>query len=340
MKIILSSLLVCFLAISSFAQNADSATFYFAKAKNEIDAKHYAVASKLLDKATIHNPSMVEAFLLNGKVNMEMSRVYEAGQYFNKAHELQPSNSIVTEQLMLFNFNNGQSQKAIALAQQCGSCAQVEKVLGMSYYKAEDYGKAEKYLNTAIQKNDNDAQVIYTLGRTYLELENEKKAIPLFEKAIALEPGKNNWMNELGLIYYNQSNYKNAVKYFNLAAEAGLVKNNDFIENLAFAQLYTGDADNAMKNLNVILEKKPNNTQLMNDIAFAMYSTKRYEGAIEYYQKLLTVNPKDASSLFMAGMTFQKMGQKEKGQKICDKAIEMDPSLAKNRQKQDMPMGL
>jgi hypothetical protein len=39
-------------------------------------------------------------------------------------------------------------------------------------------------------------------------------------------------------------------------------------------------------------------------------------------------------------MVFQKKGQKEKGQKICDKAIEMDPSLAKNRQKKDVPMGL
>lgn len=340
MKIILSSLLVCFLAISSFAQNTDSASYYYNKAKNEIDAKHYAVASRLLDKATKQNPTMIDAFLLNGKISMEMSRVYEAGQYFNKAYELQPSNSIVIEQLMLFNFNNGQSKKAIALAQQCSNCSQVEKVLGMSYYKSEEYGKAEKYLNTAIQKNDKDAQLVYTLGRTYLELENEKKAIPLFEKAIALEPERNNWMNELGLIYYNQSDYKNAVKYFNMALKSGLIQNNDFLENLAFAQLYTGDADNAMKNLNIIQEKKPNNTQLMNDIAFAMYSTKRYEGAIEYYQKLLTLNPKDASSLFMAGMTFQKMGQKEKGQKICDKAIEMDPSLAKNRQKQEMPMGL
>jgi hypothetical protein len=42
----------------------------------------------------------------------------------------------------------------------------------------------------------------------------------------------------------------------------------------------------------------------------------------------------------MAGMSFQKKGQKEKGQKICDKAIEMDPSLARYRQKKDMSMGL
>jgi hypothetical protein len=34
------------------------------------------------------------------------------------------------------------------------------------------------------------------------------------------------------------------------------------------------------------------------------------------------------------------LGQKEKGQKICDHAIEMDPSLAKYRQKNQMPKGL
>jgi hypothetical protein len=55
---------------------------------------------------------------------------------------------------------------------------------------------------------------------------------------------------------------------------------------------------------------------------------------------LLELNPKDATSLFMAGMVFQKKGEKEKGQKICDKAIEMDPSLTRNRQKKDIPMGL
>jgi hypothetical protein len=53
---------------------------------------------------------------------------------------------------------------------------------------------------------------------------------------------------------------------------------------------------------------------------------------------LLTLNPKDAQALFMAGMTFQKKGDKQKGQKICDKAIEMDPSLASHRQKQELPM--
>ena len=189
-----------------------------------------------------------------------------------------------------------------------------------------------------IIKNDKDAEAAYTLGRTYLELENEKNAIAQFQKAISLDPSRNVWAYELGLIYYNQDDYKNALKYFTLAGDAGYSKTNDYYENLGFAQLYTGDTQKGMTTLAGIIQRKPNNTELLSNIAQAMYDTKHYDEAVNYYEKLLTINPKDASSLFMAGMTFQKKGDKEKGQKICDKAIEMDPSLASHRQKKELPM--
>jgi len=54
----------------------------------------------------------------------------------------------------------------------------------------------------------------------------------------------------------------------------------------------------------------------------------------------MELNPKDSKALYMAGMTFQKQGQKEKGQAICDKAIAMDPSLAEKRQKKGDQFGL
>jgi len=42
-------------------------------------------------------------------------------------------------------------------------------------------------------------------------------------------------------------------------------------------------------------------------------------------------------ALYQAGLCFQKMGQKDKGQAMCDQAIELDPSLAGLRQKQMSP---
>ena len=340
MKNIILTLVLCLPACFLFSQNIDSAQFYFNKGIKEKNARLFAVAAKDFDKAIQFNQNYTDAYVENGKVNLEMRKIDAALGDFTKAYQLQPTNNEVVKQLSTLYFNNRQFQKAIDLAQKCSNCSDADRIIGMSYYNLEDYGKAETLLQKAVNKNDKDAEAAYTLGRTYLELENEKSAIPQFQKAITIEPSRNEWMYELGLIYYNQNDYKNALKYFNMAGDSGYNKSNDFYENLGFAQLYTGDVQNGIKTLTEVLNKKPNNRELLNNIANAMYETKRYDAALLYFQKLLELNPKDASSLFMAGMAFQKKGDKEKGQKICDKAIEMDPSLARNRQKKDMPMGL
>lgn len=340
MKNLTITALLCFFVNLLFSQNSDSAQYYFKKGSEEAAIGHLAVAAKNFDKAIYLNPGFTEAYLANGKVNASMSRIYEANQNIVKAYELAPSNPEVIKEFTILSFNNHQFQKAIELAQKCTLCTDADRILGMSYYRTEDYGKAADFLQKALSKNDKDAEAAYTLGRTYLELENEKSAIQQYQKAITIDATKGGWMYELGLIYYNQNDYQNALRYFNKAAENGYNKTNDFYENYGFAQIYTGDAENGSKTLNRILERKPNNKELINNIANAMYETKRYEDALVYFQKLLQLNGNDASSLFMTGMTFQKMGQKEKGQKICDKAIEMDPSLARNRQKKDMPVGL
>ena len=125
-----------------------------------------------------------------------------------------------------------------------------------------------------------------------------------------------------------------------MAADSGYNKSNDFYENYGFAQLYNGNTEDGIKTLNIILERKPNNKELLNNMAHAMYDAKNYKEALEYFKKLLDINPKDAPSLFMAGLTLQKLGEKEKGKKICDNAIAMDPSLNRYRQKMEMPGGL
>ena len=49
---------------------------------------------------------------------------------------------------------------------------------------------------------------------------------------------------------------------------------------------------------------------------------------------------KDAKAMYQAGMCFQKKGDKDRGMGLCDKAIEIDPSLASMRKQQMMGAGL
>lgn len=333
-------MLVCLLCSFTFAQNADSARFYYNKGIKENMAGLYAVAAKDFDKAIVFNPQYTDAYIANGKNNLSMRKIAEAQENFDKAYQLDSKNQDVVSQLMSLSFNNHQFQKAIDLAQKCSNCDNVSHIFGLSYYNLEDYGKAEKYLMDALSKNEKDAEAAYTLGRTYLELEEEKKAIAPFEKAVALEPTRSQWQYELGLLYFSQNDFKNSLKYFDLAATNGYNRTSDFYENYGFAQIYTGDAENGIKTLNIVMERKPNNKELLNNIAHAFYDTKKYNDALDYFTKILNLNPQDATTLYMAGMTFQKLGQKEKGEKICDKAISMDPSLSRYRQKSEMPQGL
>ncbi len=331
---------ITFVAQLSFSQNKDSAQFYFKKGVEENTAKLYAVAAKDFEKAIHFNPDFIDAYIDNGKVNLSMRIIGKAQENFQKAYELDPKNNEVIYQLATLTFNNHQFQKAIDLAQKCVNCDNASFILGMSYYNLEDYGKAEQYLKDALVKDDKNAQAAYTLGRTYLELENEKSAILQYRKAIELEPATSQWSYELGLIFYNQNDFKSALKYFDLAANNGYNKTNDFYENYGFAQLYSGDSESGIKTLNTVMERKPNNKELLSNIAHALYDSKKYNDALVYFQKLLDLNPKDAQSLYMCGMVFQKTGQKEKGQKLCDNAISIDPSLRKYRQKNEMPGGL
>ena len=324
----------------ALSQTNDSAVYFYQKGVEEKTAKRYLVASNNFDKAVKLNPKYTAAFIENGYANLEMRKTDLAISNFTKANELEPANNQAINELMNLFYSYRQYEKAVDFAQRCKSCANAEKVLAMSYYRQEDYAKAEKALKAIINKNPNDAELNYTLGRTYLEMEQEKNAIYFYEKAVQIDTTKNAWLQELGLLYYNAGNYKNAIVYFNKAAANGFNKSNDFNENLGYAYIYAGQFEAGEKILLDLLARKPGNKDILRDIAQTYYDRKLYDKSLEFCQKLIELDAKDAKALYQAGLCFQKKGEKDRGQAMCDKAIEMDPSLAKMRSKKEMPGGL
>ena len=324
---------------TSFSQKTDSAEIYFQKGIEEKTAKHFLLASKNFDKAIRFNPQYKEAYLENGYVNLEMHKTDDAKVNFTKVYELDPANSAAIKELMELSYNYRQFAKARELATKCTNCQGAEKIIGLSAYQQDDYGAAVKSLTAYLAKNPTDAEATYTMARSYLDMEEYKTAVPYYNKAIMLDGEKNTWMYELGLLYFNNNDYKNAVVFFNKAAEKGYPQSNDFNENLGYANIYAGNFEAGEKVLLSILEKKPGNKELLRDIAEAYYNNKMYDKSLGYCQQLMTMDIKDGKALYQAGMCFQKKGQVEKGQKMCDHAIELDPSLAGMRQK-SMSAGL
>jgi tetratricopeptide (TPR) repeat protein len=88
-----------------------------------------------------------------------------------------------------------------------------------------------------------------------------------------------------------------------------------------------------------LLRLRPSDKNLMYTVAEAYYNAKKYDDAISYYDEVLRMDKQSADALYMIGMSYQKKGEKQKGMQLCDKAIEMDPSLQSLKQKKEMPGG-
>lgn len=326
-----ASLLLCG-STPIYAQQ-DSAQHYFNKGTEEKNAKRWMVAAKHYDKAIQFNPKFKEAYLENGYANLEMRRTDVAKGHFMKVLDIEPGNASAIKELTELFFSYRQYEKAIEYAQKCTTCPNAGRIIGQSQYELEDYAAAVKTLLGVIAKNPADAEAQYAIGRSYLEMEEYKSAIPYYAKAIELDKTRNVWMYELGLQYYNMNDFKNALDQFTKAAESGYPKGNDFNENVGYCQIYTGNFEAGEKTLLEIYAKKPGNKDILRDIAEIYYQRKLYDKSLDFCQKLLEMDKNDGKALYQAGLCFQKKGQTDRGQQMCDKAIEMDPSLASLRQK-------
>ena len=185
--LLLSALCMMNVAVSQ----SDSAQYFYKRGVDEKTARRYLVAAGYFDRAIKFDPKNVQSYIQHGEVDLEMRRIDAAQGNFTKAYSLEPSNPVVIKELTSLYFNNRQFQKAIDFAQKCSSCPDAERIIAMSYFNLEDYGKAIIGLQKALVKKPEDAEAAYTLARCYLEMEDYKKAIPAYQKAVSLDATRN-----------------------------------------------------------------------------------------------------------------------------------------------------
>ncbi len=328
------------LTFQVFAQNTDSAQYFYQKGLEEKTTERWKAASAYFDQAIALNPKFTAAYLEKGNVNLLMRNTDMALRSFVKVNELEPANLEVIKNLVTLFYNYHQYQKAIDFAAKCTGCQNMERTMALCYFRLEDYTSAERLLLKLVPHNPTDAELAYTLGKTYMEMELNAKAIPYYLKALQLDTAKATWLFELGMLYYATDNNKNAVVYFLKAKNNGFPVTNDFNENLGYAYIYSGEFDKGEKILQDILSKKRGNKEIMRDLAQIYYERKFYDKSLEFCQKLMELDVKDAKALYQAGLCFQKKGDRERGTKMCDRAIEMDPSLKGMKTKIETPEGL
>lgn len=342
MKNLLIILVITSITTAALAQSADSANYYYNKGEVEMKARRFREAEKNFNKSFQLDPKNLNNLIQLGTSLVEQRRYAEAREKFLKAEAIDSNNPQVIENLATLSLYGRKWEDAIRYGQKMkqlkiGKGANF--LIAKSYYEMENYGESIKHFQYAFKEDPKNAEIPYITGHCFMNMHNYRRAAGCFDEALALDSSNSTWMYEAGLAWYAVPDDKKALYWIEKAGEKGYKKTNDYMENLASAYLNVGQFEKGITTLKEILKNKPQDPELLYSIAEAYYKLKKYQEAIDYWDQALTINNKNANALYMIGMAYQKKGEVEKGRQLCDKAIQMDPSLSKLKEERKLPGG-
>ena len=333
--------IVLFLVLTSTVASAqaDSSKYFLQKGLDEKQKGRRMESLKNFEKGVKYDSSNKALLGELASAYMDLRKYYQAKETYKKLVNLGETSATNYKELLQLCFNLRSYDEAILYANYLKKAAPEEKVnyyLGKISYEQENYGDALKYLSAAAKDDPQNGEVSYMMGRSYADMQNYKQAIPFYQKAIEQDGSKYGWIYELGLICYANNNNADALKYIQLAGEKGYPKDNGYMQNLGIATLDAGKFDDGISILNELLKKRPSDLTLLDMVGQAYYDHGKYDDAMNNWDAILGYDKSNASALYMIGMCYMKKGEKGKGTQLCDKAIQMDPSLAAYKQKREM----
>lgn len=147
---------------------------------------------------------------------------------------------------------------------------------GAMYMKIGKYGKAEKYLNKAIETNPYNLDAYKDRGALYYSLGKYEEALKDFDYALTYEPINSSLLSARGAVLATMGNYKDS---FNTLADA--------------------------------LKLNPSNIAALNSMAGLYYLTGNFEKAEEIYSVSLEYQTTPEAYL-MRGKCYAQLGNMEK----------------------------
>ena len=199
---------------------------------------------------------------------------------------------------------------------------------GISYFARGEYDKAIIEFEKSIELDENHTESYYYLGQCYLqkgiiEYNNKnifkayslyrkanklaEQVIPRYKKIIEDNPEDLNSYLKLGYIYETRSivpfvnEYNEALEYY-----------------LKALDLATSSSSPSAGNTGIII-------YLNTRIGYIYYEKKNYSQAIEYLEKAEEMSPHNAEVAYYLGLSYDKIGKKEKARKFLSRVIELAP---------------
>ncbi len=198
--------------------------------------------------------------------------------------------------------------------------------LAKLYLYIEKHQEAFNYINEAIKINSGLAIPYFVKGLIYDDMGDTLRAIKQYQTAIERNPEFYDVYILLGL-KHSQLKDSLAITYYN---DAIRIKPQSIEAHYNLAMYYqdNGMFDKAIEEYNNILENidSLNYQATYNKGYLYLEYSVNYKKALKYFTKAYQINPNSPNGIYNLGLTYEKLGNKEKAKEFYNKVLRILPS--------------
>jgi len=306
---------------------------------------HFADGLVVAHEAQQINPYNAYIYGLMVDGNVEMGHYDSAVVYADKMVSVRPdltSYSRVSYLREIFGDYKG-SIEAMKMAVEAGGQGDehtewTRVQLASLYEKIGEFKSADTLYNVSLAYRPGYAYALAGLARTATAANDYSKAIAFLEKADSLV-SDNSIKSQLADVYRLARQDKKAnelenevVDDLNRDSKAGDkdVNIGHYADReLAYAYLKTGDKDKALDHALLEYNRRPDNIDVNETVAWVYYNRGEYAKAVPYMKVALKTNSKNPVLLCRAALIFDKAGDKATAKSLLAKTSVSNPYIDK-----------
>ena len=314
------------------------------KASLSLTQHHFSEGLAVAEHAVSVNSKNAFVYGLLCDANVELGRYPEAIKMADKMNEVRPDLRSYSRVSYLREIHGDLpgAIEAMQLAVQAGyiGLEQTEwarVTLGHLYETTGDLANAEKTYRMALQARPYYAYALAGLGRVEQARQNYPEAIKYLEQARSTMKDYA-FADELADLYQQNNQPAESKKMAReaismLASAADEADNNEAMghyadRELAYAYLKTGELDNALKHAKIEYDRRPDNIDVNETMAWVHYKRGEFAEAATYMKAARRTNSKSPVLLCRAGLIASRNGQAAEGQALIKEALAINPYLS------------
>ncbi|MDP8221484.1 MAG: tetratricopeptide repeat protein [Candidatus Stygibacter frigidus] len=256
------------------------------------------------------DPKNTQAFYYLGAISYIERNYDKAIEYFQQAHELDPTNDDILNQLSIVYTKTEMYEEAVAALEKMSDYSENPKIgmrVAQLYRDIEYYDMAQEAYENVIALTDTMDLAYQELGNLLFDLEYYDEALPYLEEASIRFPEDNALNKKLATAYKKTGKIENAIKQYNDL----IASNPDNLKayyNLVNAYTSINDYQKALDTALKLEKKDSKNPNAYIMLANSYSSLKMYDEAEKAAKKVLKLAPKDYQALRILSEIYQGRG--------------------------------